>query len=68
VPNVFLRPTEASVQKIVDRVREAAPLEIQAIRNSEFGIWNLAFVRYLEPPENPRDPERIPNSEFQIPN
>jgi NADH-quinone oxidoreductase subunit M len=30
VPNLFLRPTEASVQRIVNRVREAAPVEIRA--------------------------------------
>ena len=40
LPNVFLRPTEASVQKIVDRMREAAPVKIQAIKNSELGIQN----------------------------
>jgi NADH-quinone oxidoreductase subunit M len=34
VPNLFLRPTEASVQRLVDRVREAAPLQIQARRDS----------------------------------
>jgi NADH-quinone oxidoreductase subunit M len=30
LPNFFLSPTEPSVQKIVDRVREAAPVEIRA--------------------------------------
>ena len=30
LPNLFLRPTEASVQRIVNRVREAAPVEIRA--------------------------------------
>ena len=40
LPNLFLRPAEASVQKIVDRVRDAAPVEIQAIRNLELGIKN----------------------------
>ena len=30
LPNLFLRPTEASVQRIVNRVREAAPIEIRA--------------------------------------
>jgi NADH-quinone oxidoreductase subunit M len=37
VPNLFLRPIEPSVQKIVNRVQEAAPAEIQVnrtIRNS----------------------------------
>jgi NADH-quinone oxidoreductase subunit M len=29
LPNVFLRPTEASVQRIVDRVHEAAPEELR---------------------------------------
>jgi NADH-quinone oxidoreductase subunit M len=32
LPNLFLRPTEASVQRIVNRVREAAPVEIRADR------------------------------------
>jgi NADH:ubiquinone oxidoreductase subunit 4 (subunit M) len=30
LPNLFLRPTEASVQRIVNRVRDAAPVEIRA--------------------------------------
>src|SRR4030095_16000698 len=30
LPNLFLKPTEPSVQRIVDRVREAAPVEIRA--------------------------------------
>jgi NADH-quinone oxidoreductase subunit M len=30
LPNLFLRPTEASVERIVNRVREAAPVEIRA--------------------------------------
>jgi NADH-quinone oxidoreductase subunit M len=30
MPNLFLRPTEPSVQRIVDRVREAAPVEFRA--------------------------------------
>jgi NADH-quinone oxidoreductase subunit M len=30
LPNLFLGPTEPSVQKIIDRVRDAAPVEIQA--------------------------------------
>src|SRR5262245_59300357 len=29
-PNLFLKPIEPSVQKIVDRIRDAAPAEIQA--------------------------------------
>jgi len=38
-PNVFLRPIEPSVQKIVNRVQEAAPTEIQA-RNVQLTIKN----------------------------
>ncbi len=30
LPNLFLRPTEASVQRIVNRVRDAVPVEIRA--------------------------------------
>jgi NADH-quinone oxidoreductase subunit M len=32
VPNLFLRPIEPSVQRIVDRVHDAAPVEVQASR------------------------------------
>jgi NADH:ubiquinone oxidoreductase subunit 4 (subunit M) len=30
VPNAFLKPIEPSVRKVVERIREAAPTEIQA--------------------------------------
>jgi NADH-quinone oxidoreductase subunit M len=46
-PNWFLKPIEPSVQKVVDRIRDAAPTEIQArvkgeIKNSELGIKKAA--------------------------
>jgi NADH-quinone oxidoreductase subunit M len=46
-PNLFLKPIEPAVQKVVDRIRDAAPAEIQAgmkgeIKNSELRIKKAA--------------------------
>jgi NADH-quinone oxidoreductase subunit M len=40
VPNVFLRPMEASVERMIAQVHRGAPARIQA-RNLELGIWNV---------------------------
>src|SRR5439155_4678079 len=39
-----------------------------ALRNSEFGIWNLEFATRFEPSHVPNSKFQIPNPEFQIPN
>jgi NADH-quinone oxidoreductase subunit M len=39
LPNIFLRPIQPSVERMLNQVRRGAPTEIRA-RNSEFGIRN----------------------------
>jgi NADH-quinone oxidoreductase subunit M len=74
VPNLFLRSIEPSVERLIDQVHHGAPARAEfGIRNSESGIRNTQF-RVLSPESIPgprsrvRDAERIPNSEFRIPN
>jgi len=52
LPNLFLRPIEPSVARLVNRFHQNAPVRIQA-GNSESGSRNL---------------ESIPNSRFRLPN
>jgi hypothetical protein len=37
-PNMFLRPMEASVNRMLDQVSRGAPVRIQAIHNSQPSI------------------------------
>jgi hypothetical protein len=51
VPNLFLRPTEASVQRIVNRVRQAAPVEIRAgraIQDDRAGLVEIRARRAIQ--------------------
>jgi NADH:ubiquinone oxidoreductase subunit 4 (subunit M) len=38
LPNLFLRPIEPSVERMLNQVRRGAPTQIQAIDNSQFTI------------------------------
>ena len=40
LPNLFLRPIEPSVERMLNQVRQGAPTQIQALENSQFGIRN----------------------------
>jgi NADH-quinone oxidoreductase subunit M len=60
LPNLFLKPIEPSVQRMVNQVQQAAPVRIQAgerTRNLQFGIKNSELVP---------NSETIPNSKFLI--
>jgi len=62
LPNLFLRPIEPSVQRMVNQVQQAAPVRIQAggtgrTGNSQLGIRNSALVP---------NSKTIPNSKFLI--
>jgi len=49
LPNLFLRPMEPSVQRMVNQVQQAAPVRIQAggsARNSQLGIKNSELTSH----------------------
>jgi len=63
LPNLFLRPIEPSVQRMVNQVQQSAPVRIQAggrrTRNLQLGMKNSELVP---------NSESIPNSKFPIHN
>src|SRR3989441_1716161 len=66
LPNLFLRPIEASVDRTLTRIHQAAPARIQV----GFGIRDLGFaVRDIRLPDTSRAPSesRIP-TQSRIPN
>jgi len=66
LPNLFLRPIEASVDRTLTRIHQAAPARIQV----GFGIRDLGFaVRDIRLPGTSGVPNesRIPNSESRVP-
>src|SRR5438552_2286366 len=66
VPNLFLRPIEPSVNRMLSHVRQRSGQEFRAGSRTGFGIWDLGFVFHesrVHRESLSRHEPRIPNPE-----